>query len=377
MALVVALGIAVAVLLQSLDINHYRDVVAAQVEQATGRRLSLEGEVHLSLGLTLSIVVERAAFANASWGSRPDMVRVEKLEVDIALIPALFGEIHIDRLVLVQPDILLETNAKGVGNWVLSPPQQKEARSWGIITAAHAETATSAAEPVAGEAKKPILPVIASVRIQEARVVWKDGQRRVERTLNLSEMLLSADSSDAPAALDVAGVAEGVAFDLSGGLGPMADLLRQAEGQGGDPWPFALKGDVAGMAVMVDGTIDHLLAVDGLKVQFSVTAPNLEGLRPVVPSVPKISSLSVAGQVTAQDQVWEFLDGNIEFGAQKAAVTGRVNLQKKRPRIEAQVVAPVLNIGALTAVGATTASEAESGAESVPSGAPSRLQRRG
>lgn len=363
-ALIVVGGIAVGVLLQSLDVNHYRDMVAGQVQQATGRRLSLEGDVHLSLGLSPSIVVERAAFANAPWGSRPDMIRVEKLEVEIALLPALFGEIHIDRLILVKPDIVLETNAGGVGNWVLNSSPRKAASRGSLIAAAFAApsepASDTAAEPATEALEKPILPVVASVRIQDAHVLWKDGQRRVERTLSIHEMMLSADSPDAPATLDLAGVAEGVPFDLSGGLGPMADLVQHAKNQASDPWPFSIQGDVADMTVEVNGSVEQLLALNGLETQFSIMAPTVDGLRSILPSIPQFPPFSVAGQVTSRDGVWALADGSLTFGPQKAAVTGHVDLQGKRPRIEAQMTAPMLNLGAFTAVGAMAASDTTS-----------------
>jgi uncharacterized protein involved in outer membrane biogenesis len=62
------------------------------------------------------------SFANARWGSRPELAKAKRVAGSLALAPLLGGRIDIDRLTLFEPDVLLETNAKGVGNWVLGRP---------------------------------------------------------------------------------------------------------------------------------------------------------------------------------------------------------------------------------------------------------------
>ncbi len=49
------------------------------------------------------------------------MATLQRLEAQVALLPLLQRRLEIDRLVLVRPDILLETDAQGRPNWRFVP----------------------------------------------------------------------------------------------------------------------------------------------------------------------------------------------------------------------------------------------------------------
>ena len=71
--LVVAGVVTGIVIIKSLDFNEYRGLIAEQVKSATGRDLTISGELNLSLSLSPSVVVEGVTFANAPWGTRNEM----------------------------------------------------------------------------------------------------------------------------------------------------------------------------------------------------------------------------------------------------------------------------------------------------------------
>jgi hypothetical protein len=131
------IGIIVAVLvviigggaayLASLDVDEYRSGIAQAAQDATGRVLKLEGPLSLAVSLTPTVSGEGISLANAPWGSRPQMMTLRRFEVQLQLLPLLFGDVQVNRLILIEPDILLETDAKGVGNWVFETAGKKEA----------------------------------------------------------------------------------------------------------------------------------------------------------------------------------------------------------------------------------------------------------
>lgn len=114
---IVLLVAAVAALLLSLDVDSYRDEIAAEFRKATGRSLAIDGDIDLSISLNPALVVEQVSIANAGWGSRPVMAAIERAEAEVELLPLLTGDLRMSRLVLIEPDILLETNADGLSNW--------------------------------------------------------------------------------------------------------------------------------------------------------------------------------------------------------------------------------------------------------------------
>jgi len=68
--LTIVISIAAAyVYLITYDYNELKPLVARMVEDATGRKLSLGGDINLEIGFAPALVVTDAALANATWGS--------------------------------------------------------------------------------------------------------------------------------------------------------------------------------------------------------------------------------------------------------------------------------------------------------------------
>jgi hypothetical protein len=114
----VAAVVAVVVVARSIDVKAYGALIADQVEAATGRQLTIKGDLELGFSLTPTVVANDATLANMATGSRPEMITVRRLEVRFALLPLLRGEVQIKRLALIGGDILLERDAQGRANWL-------------------------------------------------------------------------------------------------------------------------------------------------------------------------------------------------------------------------------------------------------------------
>ena len=89
---VVVLVAGAAVVLMSMDFNQFKPQIAAEVKKATGRDMTIAGDLRLNL-LTLNpgLAVDGVRFANAPWGSRPDMAVIKRFEVKVSIMPLLSG----------------------------------------------------------------------------------------------------------------------------------------------------------------------------------------------------------------------------------------------------------------------------------------------
>jgi len=86
---------------------------------ATGRQLAFDGDFKIHLGKDITVMAKDIRFANAEQGTRPDMVTADRLLLRVALLPVFRGVL--DFVVEIdEPDILLETDAEGKGNWVFT-----------------------------------------------------------------------------------------------------------------------------------------------------------------------------------------------------------------------------------------------------------------
>jgi uncharacterized protein involved in outer membrane biogenesis len=124
---IVALVVILYIIVTTYDFNKLKPRIVQAVRDATGRELTLGGDFKVHFGLSPSASVERVAFQNAPWGSRPEMVRVKSLEIQVSLLPLIRGEIEFKRLILIEPDIWIETDPSGKSNLEFKPAEKPKA----------------------------------------------------------------------------------------------------------------------------------------------------------------------------------------------------------------------------------------------------------
>jgi len=240
---VVVLIAGVFVVLATIDINQYKDVIEEQAAAATGRSLTIEGDLELSVGLSPAIELNGVRFQNADWGSRPDMAIIERVEASVPLLPLLFGNIEVTRLALINPDILLERNSQGQANW--------EFESEETVADAEAEATALA---------------VSAIEIDDAILAFNDAQAgsdvsvKLERLrVNISGDLLAPDVrrvalDDLMATL----TSEGEATEIS-----VSSLALDAVSGGTD---VSFDSVVAGQVIAAEGQVGplgRLVTMDG------------------------------------------------------------------------------------------------------------------
>ena len=127
-ALVVLALVAVVLL---VDPNDYRDEVAARVEAATGRQLTLEGDMELALFPWIALDVSGVALGNPPGFDAPPLLRAERARVGVKLLPLLQRRIEIRRIAIDAPQVELVTLADGRNNWSDLAESREPARDGG------------------------------------------------------------------------------------------------------------------------------------------------------------------------------------------------------------------------------------------------------
>ena len=110
------------------DFNRLKPIITQQVRSAIAREITIEGDIRLKIGLAPTLIAGPVKLRNADWGSRPDMLTVDEVELQIGLLALLSKKIVFKRLVLVKPDVWVEQNADGTkSNWEFDTPPAKDA----------------------------------------------------------------------------------------------------------------------------------------------------------------------------------------------------------------------------------------------------------
>ncbi len=270
------------VLALSFDPNSFKPRVIAAVRQATGRDLVLQGPINLGLSLQPTLVVRGASLSNPPGFSRPQMVTLEELDLKLALIPLLSHRVVVDRLVLVKPDIVLETNAQGQTNWQFTP-----------------ETGNAPVpQPAADEAKEktPTQISIAEVSVGNGTLTWRDDRSGRSAVLGIVSLRANAPSPDANMHLAATATYNGAPFTLAGEFGPLARLQEAASST---PWPVKLQVDAAGSKLTMDGAIAQPLQGRGYAMKTTASIPDMAALAPFLPGqrLPALHDVNLAAQI--------------------------------------------------------------------------------
>ncbi len=342
------LGLIVAVLvggyiyLSTLDFETLKARVAAEVEKATGRQLTIGGPIDLAIGLQPAVTVQDVTLSNAAWGSRPEMVTLDRFELEVELMPLLSGDVQVNRVVLVRPDILLETNPAGEGNWVMAAP----------------DAGAPAAAP-AGEGEQPLMPQIVAVSVEQGTLVYRDGTTGESMTLELAALTVGQDPAGQSVELDAS--YQGVPIELSGTVGSLQALMSDAG------FPVDLTGSVAGNQVSAKGSIATPASAPNPDLSVSVSGDSLASFAPLAggAEIPPLGPFSLEGRTVMEGQTVG-LDG-LQLTLGNSDLTGRLaaDLSGERPKVMADLTAAVLDLADFQAEGQ---SEAQTEAASTQDG---------
>ncbi len=92
-------------------------IATDRFEATTGRALTIDGSVRPSVWPLIGARIEEVRLANAPWSDAGPMFTAQAVDLGLDLRALMAGDIVIRRLEAVAPQILLERDADGRGNW--------------------------------------------------------------------------------------------------------------------------------------------------------------------------------------------------------------------------------------------------------------------
>lgn len=103
-----------------IDWNQYKGDIQAQVRNATGRDIRINGDISITVLPSPALIVHDVSIANIDGAQAKNVLQLKSLEVRVALAPLLGGQIKVERIKLVDPVIELEVLADGRRNWIFT-----------------------------------------------------------------------------------------------------------------------------------------------------------------------------------------------------------------------------------------------------------------
>jgi AsmA protein len=202
----VALGLLLIIALQIfIDPNDYRDEIETAVNDATGRTLSIEGDLGLQFFPCCGIQLGPLMLSNPPGFGDENFLEVDNASVSVQVLPLLLSqELVVGQVGLDGPELVLISKADGTNNW-----------TFGDEVAAD-EPAT---EPTGEGAAGADAISVAGFELREGKLTYVDealGDRIEVSDINLSTGAIS----------------DGQAFEAEGGLtvtGAVPDVVLAAQ----------------------------------------------------------------------------------------------------------------------------------------------------
>ena len=203
LGLIVLLVVAVLAVPRLIDWNGYKAEIAQAVKEATGRDLTIGGDIEVSILPDVSFALSGLTLSNAEGVAEPPMFTLESLRGRLALFPLLSRDVIVEELVIRAPVLHLAVDEGGQPNWVFDGAKPQPAAS---------------KRQDAGEGGLPFSGLtLENVRLEDGQVSFHDarsGQQVVAKAINL-RVALAALSAPFTLAGDLIGNDDSVAVELS------------------------------------------------------------------------------------------------------------------------------------------------------------------
>ena len=136
LGIVILLGIGLYSINDVIKAPYMRDQIVAQVQKATGRTLTINGDMAIHWGLSPRLSLNDASLSNAPFDTAGPMLQAKTIDLKIAFLPLIFGDVVIDGLDVGGMTVRLTIDPKGNTNWTLSPPAPQQTPNTDAQTAA-------------------------------------------------------------------------------------------------------------------------------------------------------------------------------------------------------------------------------------------------
>ncbi len=265
---------AVAAVHLFFDPNDYKNEIIAWVGEATGRRLTLEGDLGLSLFPWIGLEVRGASLSQpAGFGPEP-FARIQEIHARIKPLPLLQGRVELEEVLGTGVTLNLIRGPDGRANWddlagvepapgAVVQPQFVEAR--------YAKMPEGPAAPPlpAGSGK--------GIALAGVRLLWDDQEAGNLLVFNDLTVKLPHLEPNAPLALNIAGNLVGQGTGIDARLVLEASPKLPADGRTLEATPFSLRLEGLSLAdgLIVNGGLAGTLVGDLEARSYSFAGLNL------------------------------------------------------------------------------------------------------
>lgn len=302
------------------DLNSLKPTLAEAAFEATGRQLTIDGDIELSLFPRPRATATGVHLSNVTGGSEPDVVTIDVASAQVAWLPLLSGTVDVRQIQASGVRVLVEEGAEQTASLAFTPPEST------------AESDDSA------EVSLPDL-----IRIADISVVRRDDSG--DQVLDISSLTVRP-AGPAETRIDLTMIRNGERVSASARVG---GLLAFTDAE---PFPVDLTVEAGTSTLQVKGAIRDPGGEPALDLALSAQGTSIAALSGIVGA-----PLSMNAPFTFAAQLNGSVDAlalqNIAISVGPTQVTGQaiLDLTGARPHLSAQLRSPRLEVSQVAGEG--------------------------
>ncbi|WP_333586783.1 AsmA family protein [Phenylobacterium sp.] len=315
-----AVLLTLVLILLLLDWNMLRGPVSAFASARTGRDISIEGPLSVRpWSLRPSATVQGLRIADPDWAGEGDTATVERLTVQMEILPLLRGRQILTRLELHGADVRLRRAADGQVNWDFSPGDRDE-----------------------GPAR---LPAIRRFVVQDGRLALRDDVRGLNFSGEVSAREGGGEAGAQGFRLLGEGQLNGEAFRLRARGAPLVNLDPD------EPYGFGLDITAGRTEITARGALMRPFDFGQLNLRLEAAGPDLAYLYQLTGlAFPNTPPYRLEGRLRRDEQVWTVTGLGGRIGDSDLAGDLKVDVRGERPLLTAELSSRVLDFDDLAAL---------------------------
>ena len=321
--------------------NWLRAPIERQVLQSTGRSLVIGADLTVRLGWpALQLASGPVSFANPPWAQQAQMLTADAVQLTLAVLPLLRGELVMPKVHLLRPTLFLERSPDGRKTWLLDREQRDESARL-RVNLLTIDTGTLGYDDLA----------------QHTRLL---------ADLSTDGTMPSQPKEAGGLQFRVRGRYKGLVTSAQGSSGPVLALREETT-----PYPLQVVASVGRTRVQAEGTVTNLLDLGALDMQLALQGASLEDLFPILGiALPATGAYTTKGHLIHHTKVWRYEQFSGRIGASDIAGMLSVQTGTGKPELRAVLSSKVLDLDDLgPVIGARPGSVLQARQETAPSGA--------
>lgn len=318
-----ALSVILFLLLAFIDWNRLKHPIERIATAKSGRTVTIAGDLKVHIwSWTPTVTVNDLTFGNPPWEADRPMAKIERLQIQLKLLPLLKGDLILPRVVVLRPQVYLHQDLAGRANWTFENKAPTNERA----------------------PKPPKLPVIRDFLIESGTLTFADDIRklRVEGTVQAHEKASHEDPK--PFRIQGTGSLNEKPFTLQVAGGPLINLEPK------QPYPFELNLTAGDVRVESSGIVAKPFDLRELQFEASASGRDLADLfyltQLALPNTPPYKVHARIRRHGSNIQVTD-IDGTLG----KSDISGKldVDVSRKRPFLSGDLLSQRLSLSDLAA----------------------------